>query len=52
MMDKGVQEEAVRKNADEKGVKSCDRCKGGVCSKKGKGVPVVERRERGGEGVY
>ena len=51
-MDKGVWKEAVRKDANEEGVRSCDRCKEGVCSKKGKGVPVVERKERGGEGVY
>jgi len=52
LMNKGIREEAVRKDADKEGVGSCNRCKGGVCSEEGKGVPIVERRERGGEGVY
>ena len=51
-MDKSVWEEAVRKDADEEGVGSHDRCKRGVCSEEGKGVPIVKRRERGGEGVH
>ena len=46
-MDKGVWKEAVRENANEKGVRSCNRCKGGVCSEEGKGVSVIERREGG-----
>ena len=50
-MDKDVWEEAVRKDANKEGVRSHDRYKRGVCSEKGKGVPIVERRERGGEGV-
>ena len=52
LMDKGVREEAVRKDTNEEGVGLCDRCKEEVCSKKGKGIPIVERREREGEGVY
>jgi len=50
-MDKGVWEEAVRKDADKEGVGSRDRCKRGVCPEEGKGVPIVERRKRRGEGV-
>ena len=50
-VDKGVWEEAVRKDADEEGVGSRNKCKRRVCSEEGKGVPIVERRERGGEGV-
>ena len=50
-MDKGVWEEAVRKDADEKGMRSCNRCKRGVYSEEGKSVSIVERRGRGGEGV-
>ena len=45
-MDKSVQEEAIRENAGKESVGSCDRCKGEVCSKKGKGIPAVKRRER------
>ena len=33
-------------------MRSCNKCKGGVCSKEGKGVSVIKRREGGGEGVY
>ena len=50
-MDKGVWEEAVREDADEVGVGSCDRRKGGVYSAERKGVSIVKRRERRGEGV-
>ena len=42
----------VREDANKEGVGSCDRCKEGVCSEEGKGVSIVERRERGGERVY
>ena len=45
-MDKDVWEEAVRKDANKEGVRSHDRYKRGVCSEKGKGVPIVERGER------
>ena len=50
-MNKGVWKEAVRENANEKGVGSCNRCKGGVCSEEGKGVSVIERREGGGKRI-
>ena len=42
----------MRENADKEGVKSCNRYEGGVCTKKGKGLPVVKRRKRGGKGIY
>ena len=51
-MDKSVQEEAIGENANEESMRSCNRCKGEVCSEKGKGVSAVERREGGGEEVY
>jgi len=51
-VNKGVWEEAVGENAHEKIVRPCNRCKRRVCATKREGVPVVERRERGGEGVY
>jgi len=50
-MDKGVWEEAVRKNANKEGIGPCDRCEGGVCTTKRKDIPVVERRERGGKRI-
>ena len=31
---------------------SCDRSEGGVCAKKGKGLPIVKGRKRGSKGVY
>ena len=46
-MDKGVLEEAVRKNANKEGVGPCNSCKGGVCTTKRKDIPAVERRKRG-----
>ena len=33
-------------------MRSRDRYKGGVCSKEGKDVSIVKRREGGGERVY
>ena len=50
-MDKGVWEEAVRKNADEEGVGPCDRHKGGVCTTKRKGISTVKGRKRGGKRI-
>ena len=50
-MDKGVWKEAIRENVDEEDMGSCDRCQGGVCTKKREGIPVVERRERRSERV-
>jgi len=50
-MDKGVWEETVRKDADEKSVGPCDRSEGGIHTMKRKGIPAVERRERGGERI-
>ena len=31
---------------------SCDRCEGGVCTKEGESIPIVEREKRRGEGVH
>jgi len=50
-VDKGVWEEAVRKNVDKKIMRSCDRCEGGVCTMKRKGISVVKRGERGGKRI-
>jgi len=50
-MDKGIWEEAVRKDADEEGVRPRDRCEGGVCTMKRKDIPAVERRKRGGKRI-
>ena len=46
-MNKGVWEEAVRKNAYKKSVGSRNRCKGGVYATKREGVPFVKRRKGG-----
>ena len=51
-MDQGIREETIRKDADEEGMGSCDKSKGGVCTKKGKGLPIVEGGKRGSKGVY
>jgi len=48
---KGSWKERVRKNASAKGLGSCDKVKRGVCAKKGKGVFIVKRREKGGTGI-
>ena len=48
MVDKGIWKEAVRENTYKEIVRSCDRCKGGVCTKKGEGVSIVKGRERRG----
>ena len=50
-MDKGIWEEAVRKNAHKKVVGSCNRCEGRICAKEGEGVSVVKGGERRGERV-
>ena len=51
-MDKGVWKEAIREDADEKDIGSCNRCQRGVCTKKREGIPIVERSERRSERVY
>jgi len=51
-VEKSIWKERVRNNASAKGLGSCDRVKRGVCAKKGEGVFIVERRERGGTGIY
>jgi len=50
-MDKGVRKEAVRKDANEKGVGPCNRCEGGVYIMKGKGIPIIKGREGGGKRI-
>ena len=51
-VDKDIWKEAVRKNANEETMRSCNRCQGGICTKKRKGIPIVERRERRSERVH
>jgi len=50
-MDKGAQEEAVRKDVHEKIMRSCDRGEGRVYAKKRESVPFVKRRKRGGQRI-
>jgi len=50
-MDKGVWEETVRKDADEKSIGPCNRSEGGVHITERKGIPAVKRRERGGKRI-
>ena len=50
-MDKGVWEEVVRKDANEKSMGPCDRGEERVCTTKRKGIPIVEKRERGGKRI-
>ena len=50
-MDKGVWEEAVRKDTNEKVVRSCDRHEGGIYAMKREGIPFVQRRKGGGKRV-
>jgi len=51
-IDQGIQEETIRKDADEEDIGSCDRSKGGVCAKKGKGLPIVKGEKRESKEVY
>ena len=51
-MDKSIWEEVIREDANKEGVGSYNRGERGLCTKKRKGVPIVKRGERGGEGVY
>ena len=51
-MDKGIWEEVIGENANKKGVRSHNRCKGRVCSEEGEGVFTIKRREEEGEEVY
>ena len=50
-MDKGVWKEAIRKDANKEVVGSCNRDEERVCTIKRKGIPAVERGERGGNGI-
>ncbi len=51
-MDKSVQEEAVREDANEEGMGSCNRSKRRICAKEGESISAVKRRKRRGKGVY
>ena len=51
-MDKGVWKEEIREDANKEGIGSHNRCQRGVCTKKGEGIPIIERGKRRGEGVY
>ena len=33
-------------------MRPCNRGKGGICAEEGESVSIVERRKRGGKGVY
>jgi len=50
-VDKGIWKKAVRENADEKTIGSCDRHEEGVCTEEGESIPIVERRKRRGKGI-
>ena len=50
-MNKGVWKEAVREDADEKNMRSYNRCEKGVCAKKREDVSIVKRRKGGGERI-
>jgi len=50
-MEKSIWEKRVGEDASVKGLGSCNRVKRGVCAKKGEGIFIVKRRERGGTGI-
>jgi len=50
-MNKGVREEAIRKDANKEVVGSCDRDERRVCIMKRKDISTVERGERGGKKI-
>jgi len=50
-MEKSIWKKRVREDTSVKGLGSCNRVKRGVCAKKGKGIFIVEGRERGGTGI-
>ena len=45
-MDKGIQEETIREDANEEGVRPHDRGKRGVCTEEGECLPIIKGRER------
>ena len=51
-MNRGIWEETVRKNADQKSMGPYDRSKGGICAKKGESISIVKRRKKEDERVY
>ena len=40
-MDKSIWEKTIGEDANEEGVKPCDKSKGRICAKKGKDVSIV-----------
>jgi len=50
-IEKSIWEERVGENASAKGLGLCNRVKGGVCTKKGEDVFIVEGKEREGTGI-
>jgi len=48
-VNKSVWEETVGENADQKNMRSCDRCEGRVHTTEGEGIPFVKR---GGERIH
>ena len=50
-MDKSVWKEAIREDADKEGMGPHDRCERRVHTKERKGIPIIERKERGGKRI-
>jgi len=50
-IEKGLWEKRVREDASAKGLGLCNRVKGGICTKKGKGLLFVKREKRRGASV-
>ena len=50
-MDKSVWKEAIREDADKKGVGPYDRCEGRVCAEEEKSVSIVKGGEREGKRI-
>ena len=50
-MNKSVQEEAVREDADKEGMGPHNRCEGRVCAEEGEGVPIVKGEKVRGKRV-
>jgi len=50
-MNKSIWEEAIRENANEKGIGPCDRFEGRFCTEEGEGVSAVKRGKGRGKGI-
>jgi len=50
-IEKSIWEKRVGEDASAKGLGSCNRVKREVCTKKGKGIFIVKKREREGTGI-